>query len=199
MMVINAWSRHFVELFSRLVCQLTISFHTFCEGSGDVVGVLTLLVGGVAQAFHDDRVVELRVQLGVEEVERKGQGGTGRSRKGEASQRECAMDDMEMVMKRLRSWANEVWDDITRCGRVRAMCELSALCAPRKRLCERRHWCTCVLCELHFDVRVHVIPLVVCDDAVIDLTLVLIALVVIVVFVGAIFHRTLLYHWRYTV
>ena len=41
----------------------------FCEGSGDVVGVLTLLVGGVAQAFHDDRVVELRVQLGVEEVE----------------------------------------------------------------------------------------------------------------------------------
>ena len=42
-----------------------------CEGSGDVVGVLTLLVGGVAQASHDDRVVELRVQLGVEEVEGK--------------------------------------------------------------------------------------------------------------------------------
>ena len=42
-----------------------------CEGSGDVVGVLTLLVGGAAQAFHDDRVVELRVQLGVEEVEGK--------------------------------------------------------------------------------------------------------------------------------
>ena len=42
-----------------------------CEGSGDVVGVLTLLVGGVAQALHDDRVVELRVQLGVEEVEGK--------------------------------------------------------------------------------------------------------------------------------
>ena len=52
-----------------------------CEGSGDVVGVLTLLVGGVAQAFHDDRVVELRVQLEVQ----------GRSRKGEASQRGCAM------------------------------------------------------------------------------------------------------------
>ena len=46
-------------------------FLPFCEGSGDVVGVLTLLVGGVAQAFHDDRVVELRVQLGVEEVEGK--------------------------------------------------------------------------------------------------------------------------------
>ena len=33
----------------------------------DVHGVLTLLVGGVAQAFHDDRVVE----LGVEKVEGK--------------------------------------------------------------------------------------------------------------------------------
>ena len=49
-----------------------------------------------------------------------------------------------------------------------------------------------VLGELHDDVRVHV-PLVVCDDAVIGLTLVLIALVVIVVFVVAIFHRILLY------
>ena len=52
-------------------------------------------------------------------------------------------------------------------------------------------------CELHVDVRVHVIPLVVCDDAVVDLTLGLIALVVIVVFVVAIFHRILLYG-RYT-
>ena len=58
-----------------------------CEGSGDVVGVLTLLVGGVAQAFHDDRVVELRVQLGVEEVDGEGQEGTGRSRKGSESKR----------------------------------------------------------------------------------------------------------------
>ena len=37
----------------------------------DVVGVVSPLVGGVAQAFHDDQVVELRVQLGVEEVEGK--------------------------------------------------------------------------------------------------------------------------------
>ena len=29
MMVINAWSGHFAELLSRLVCQLTISLHTF--------------------------------------------------------------------------------------------------------------------------------------------------------------------------
>ena len=27
--VIDAWSRYFVELLSRFVCQLTISFHTF--------------------------------------------------------------------------------------------------------------------------------------------------------------------------
>ena len=50
------------------------SFNTWlitCEGGGDVVGVVTPLVGGVAQAFHDDRVVELRVQLGVQEVEGK--------------------------------------------------------------------------------------------------------------------------------
>ena len=55
-----------------------------------------------------------------------------------------------------------------------------------------------VHCELHVDVRVHVPLVVVCDDAVIDLTLVLIALVVIVVFVVTIFHRILLY-WTYTV
>ena len=71
------------------------------------------------------------------------------------------------------------------------MCELSA--------------CVCVNvvigvlvvhCELHVDVRVHVIPL--CDDAVVGLTLGLITLVVIVVFVVAIFNRILLYG-RYTV
>ena len=42
-----------------------------CEGGGDVVGVVTPLVGGVAQAFHDDQIVELRVQLEVQEVEGK--------------------------------------------------------------------------------------------------------------------------------
>ena len=52
-----------------------------------------------------------------------------------------------------------------------------------------------VLCELHVIVRVHVIPL--CDDAVVRRTLGLIVLVVIVVFVVAIFNRILLYG-RYT-
>ena len=67
------------------------------------MGVLTLLVGGVAQAFHDDRVVELKEQLGIEEVEGKRQGRTGGSRKGETSQRGCAMDGMEMVVERLKT------------------------------------------------------------------------------------------------
>ena len=48
-----------------------------------------------------------------------------------------------------------------------------------------------VLCELHVIVRVHVIPL--CNDAVLDLTLGLIALVVIVVFVVVILHKIFLY------
>ena len=37
----------------------------------DVVSVVTHLVRGVAQVLHGDRVVELRVQLGVQEVEGK--------------------------------------------------------------------------------------------------------------------------------
>ena len=55
-----------------------------------------------------------------------------------------------------------------------------------------------VLGELHVVVRVHIPLVVICDDAVVRRTLGLIALVVIVVFVVAIFHKFLLY-WRYTV
>ena len=47
----------------------------FCEGVGGVQGALTLFCGGVAQAFHDDRVVELREQLVVEEVDGERQEG----------------------------------------------------------------------------------------------------------------------------
>ena len=39
------------------------------------MGVLTPLVRGVAQAFHDDRVVELKEQFVVEEVDGEGQEG----------------------------------------------------------------------------------------------------------------------------
>ena len=52
-----------------------------------------------------------------------------------------------------------------------------------------------VLCELHVIVRVHVIPL--CDDAVVGLTLGLIAHVVVVVFVVAIL-QIIFCIWRYT-
>ena len=40
-----------------------------CERVGGVQGVLTLNCGGVAQTCHDDRVVELKEQLVVEEVD----------------------------------------------------------------------------------------------------------------------------------
>ena len=52
-----------------------------------------------------------------------------------------------------------------------------------------------VHCEL---LVVRVVPLIVCDDAVVRRTLVLIAVAVGFVFVVAIFHRILLY-WRYIV
>ena len=85
---------------------------------------------------------------------------------------------------------------IIKCGRVRAMCELAH---------DVHHASVCVIvvigvlvvhCELHVDVRVHVIPL--CEEAAVGLTLGLIAHVVIVVFVVAFFHRILLY-WRFFV
>ena len=55
-----------------------------CEGGVDVVGVVTPL-GGVAQAFHGDQVVELRVQLAVQEVE-----GKEEDRGGEGESKRCA-------------------------------------------------------------------------------------------------------------
>ena len=46
-----------------------------CVRSERVQGVLTLFCGGVAQTCHDDRVVELKKQLEVEEVDGEGQEG----------------------------------------------------------------------------------------------------------------------------
>ena len=45
-----------------------------CEGSGDVVGVVTSLVRG-AQVLHGDQVVELSVLLEVHEREEEGEDG----------------------------------------------------------------------------------------------------------------------------
>ena len=72
---------------------LEVTPSSSCEGGGDVVGVVTPLVGGVAQAFHDDQVVELRVQLAVKEVERRRQERTVGSIRGEATQGGALMDD----------------------------------------------------------------------------------------------------------
>ena len=44
-------------------------------GVGGVQGVLTLFCGGVAQTCHDDRVVELKEQPVVEEVDGERQEG----------------------------------------------------------------------------------------------------------------------------
>ena len=60
--------------------------------SPKVVGVVTPLVGGVAQAFHDDQVVELRVQLGVQEVE------------GEEDREEQVEVERERRVKEVRPW-----------------------------------------------------------------------------------------------
>ena len=78
--------------------------YRICEGVGGVQGALTLFCGGVAQAFHDDRVVELKGQLVVEEVDGERQEGKVKEeRRGRIKENECTMDDMEMFMKRLRT------------------------------------------------------------------------------------------------
>ena len=65
--------------------------HPKCEGGGDVVGVVTPLVGGVAQAFRDDRFVELSVLLEVHEKEEEEEDGEGQieveSERGELKER----------------------------------------------------------------------------------------------------------------
>ena len=66
--------------------------HTRCEGDGDVVGVITPL-GGVAQAFHGDQLVELRVQLAVQEVDGKEEDSEGQVEVEE-----------EKRLKEVRSW-----------------------------------------------------------------------------------------------
>ena len=102
-----------------------------CEGGGDVVGVVTPHVGGEAQAFHDDQVVELRVQLGVQEVEGKEEDREGQVEVEEERRLKEVRTwmTMEMFKTRLRSWANEVWDTSTSARYVRAqrmMCTTQA-------------------------------------------------------------------------
>ena len=79
------------RFLDSILCQNdTLVSH--CEGGGDVVGVVTPLVGGVSQAFHDDQVVELRVQLGVQEME------------GEEDREEQVEVEKERRLKEVRLW-----------------------------------------------------------------------------------------------
>ena len=48
---------------------------TICVRGEGVQGVFIFICGGVAQTCHDDRVVELKEQLGKEEVDGEGQEG----------------------------------------------------------------------------------------------------------------------------
>ena len=65
---------------SRL-CGLALAFDrhakslafNFCVRGEGVQGVLTLFCSGVAQTCHDDLVVELKEQLGIEEEDGEGQ------------------------------------------------------------------------------------------------------------------------------
>ena len=66
------------------------------RGEG-VQGVLTFICGGAAQTCHDDRVVELKEQLGVEEVDGERQEGKVKE-EGRDRVKENAMDDMEMTI-----------------------------------------------------------------------------------------------------
>ena len=95
------------------------------RGEG-VQGVLTLFCGGVAQTCHDDRVVELKEQLGIEEEDGEGQEGQVKEEEKRSSQRERAtsmtVDDYEWTP----NLSHEVCGVIIKCGTVRAMCRLNA-------------------------------------------------------------------------
>ena len=62
------------------------------------MGVVTPLVRGVAQDFHGDQVIELRVQLAVQEVE-----GKEEDRKGQVEVEE-EKRLKEVRLKEVRSW-----------------------------------------------------------------------------------------------
>ena len=70
------------------------------------MGVVTPLVGGVAaQAFHDDKVVELKVQLAVQEKEGKEENQEGQVEVEEERrlQEVSSWMTMKILMTRLRS------------------------------------------------------------------------------------------------
>ena len=71
------------------VCSFSVLYgYASCEGVGGVQGALTLFCGGVAQTCH--------ARCGGSR--RRKTGRKSRGRRERSSQRERAMDDMEMTM-----------------------------------------------------------------------------------------------------
>ena len=59
---------------------------------------LTLICGGVAQTCHDDRVVELKEQLGIEEEDGEGQEGKVKEEGRDRVKENAPWMTMEMTM-----------------------------------------------------------------------------------------------------
>ena len=133
---------------------------------GGVQGALTLFCGGVAQTCHNDRVVELKEQLGVEEVDGEKQEGKVKEEGRGRVKRERAYE-----------WTQNLRHEV--CGVITSV-KQCALCASSTH--DVHHAIVgvndvtgvlVVKCEL---LVARVDPVVVCDDAVVRRTLVLIAL-----------------------
>ena len=124
---------------------------------GGVQGALTLFCGGVAQTCHDDRVVELKEQLVVEEVDGEGQEGKekeeGRGRIKENAPWILTVDE-QSVCSGLEP--NEV------CGVITALYVHAqhTMCTTQSSKSTASLVYLLRICELHVVVRVHV-PLVV--------------------------------------
>ena len=110
---------------------MAVGLLTCVRGEG-VQGVLTLFCIGAAQVCHDDRVVELKEQLEVEEEDGDRQEEKEEVESGEASQGECAMlmtmdGDMKCAQNLSHECAMSSLSVEQRCA-----CSLSA-CTPRVR------------------------------------------------------------------
>ena len=79
-----------MSCFLYVVACAIISY-VMCGRDEGVQGVLTLFCSGAAQVCHDDRVVDLKEQLEVEEEDGDRQEEEEEVESGEASQGECAM------------------------------------------------------------------------------------------------------------
>ena len=150
--------------------------HRICERCEGVQGVLTLFCSGTAQVCHNDRSVELKEQLEVEEENGDKQEEKVELGKGEANQRDAPMG-MTVDSVCAQNLSHEV------CGVIIKLWNKDARAVSvhvRHASVEVQVQCVNVVIGVVLGellVVVHVIPLVVCDDAVIRHTLVLIALI----------------------